>query len=262
MSGSTIRRGAFLAGALVSGVLGFTGVAEAGTITLHRDTGSSGYTGSNGGGEFGVTQFDGTIAPISSPVKVGTNVFQTFCIEGNEEVPLDTQVLWSEGDSAHAGGNGGATNGADPLSAQSAYLFSQFWHGTLTSYNYTLGSGRESSATDLQNALWYLEDELLGSSTSGPGGHLGWNYLSSTAQGWVNDAFTQTASGGSWYNAWGNTIGNVRVLTLTTVNGGALQDVLVLIPVPLPPAALLGLGLASMIGLGAYVRRSRMTKAL
>ena len=66
------------------------------------------------------------------------------------------------------GGVGGGVDpdGAGPLpktdkvSIGTAYLYTLFATGSLTGYDYTNGSGRESSAVKLQTAIWYLEDEI------------------------------------------------------------------------------------------------------
>lgn len=215
--------------------------AESGTITVVRNASTvDGYTADIGGGEFGVTQFSGMALPAQGAnVAVGGDLFQTYCLEGNEHLPSGA-ANWTLDTAAHLGGNGGQTSpGRDPLSPESAYLFSQFWNGNLAGFDYlplggadpsaSYGTNRRSSAYDLQLALWYLEDELLGSNVTGPGGHFGWNFLTTRAQGWVTDAFTQTAPGGSWSATWGaGSIGNVGVLVLTDAAGAVAQDVLVL----------------------------------
>jgi hypothetical protein len=229
--------------ALVAGALALGPAAQAagGTITVVRnDSTVDGYTADFGGGEFGVAQFTGMPLPAQGAnVAVAGNVFQTYCLEGNEHIPTGVGN-WTLDTAAHAGGNGGQTSpGADPLSPETAYLFSRFWNGNLPGFDYlplggadpsvSYGVNRRSSASDLQAAIWYLEDEWLGSNVSGPGGHLGWNFLTPRAQGWVNDAFVQTAPGGTWSAAWGaGSIGNVGVLVVTNADGSNAQDVLVL----------------------------------
>lgn len=220
-------------------IAGFSSVAEAGTITLHSD--QSRYTGNIGGGEFGATAFSGmdvafTPAKLTGVSGAQDTVFQTFCVEGGASLPLDTSLNWTLSNSIN--------NSGTPIHAQTAYLFTQFWNGVLTgpNYNYTLGSGRTSSANDLQEAIWYFEGFF-------PGGS-----LSSNAQSYVNQANTAVAAGGSWF---GKGIGDVRVLVLTDSAGNPKQDVLVLLSVPLPPAALLGLGLIAGLGAITVVRRRR-----
>ncbi|MBI5863618.1 MAG: hypothetical protein HZB38_03735 [Planctomycetes bacterium] len=163
--------------------------------------------------------------------------FRTFCLERHVMFDFDP-----------AGFNvAGVTDRAmlqnDPLSAQVAYLYTQFRAGSLSSYDY--GAGRAISADELQEAMWYLENEIPASDGQ--------------AAAWIAEANAAVAVGGSWYNSWGNGaggydgldyLGTVRVLNLTwaTTRGGFnvgddAQDMLTLIPAP--GAALLGtIGLA------------------
>jgi hypothetical protein len=228
--------------ALVAGSLALGPAAHAagGTITVVRnDSTVDGYTADIGGGEFGVPQFTGMPLPALGPnVAVAGSLFQTYCLEGNEHIPAGIGN-WTLDSAAHAGGNGGQTSpGSDPLSPETAYLFSRFWNGNLPGFDYlplggadptpSPGVNRRTSARELQLAIWYLEDELLGGN-AGPGGHQGFNFLTARAQGWVNDAFVQTAPGGTWSTTWGaGSIGNVGVLVVTNPDGSNAQDVLVL----------------------------------
>ena len=242
-------RSAIVAAALAT-CFGLAQSAWADTLTVARDydnyTMGFSESGHSGGGEFGVTQINGlTALSMSSTAGISGNVFQTFCLERNEVLSPGT-YNWSLGSAAHNGGVGGATNNSDPISAATALLFSKFWSGTLVnyaghSYNYTAGSGRVASAAELQDAIWFLEDEL----TSSQMDH------NSTAWAWAQQALSDAGTSTS--------IGNVRVLTLTDTDGGRHQDVLVLIP--LPPAAMLGLGLLCAIGVAGVIRRRR-TQAL
>lgn len=215
--------------------------AEAGTIKLTVDP--SNYSGDYGAGEFKVLEFTGgSIGPIDADTNAPGGVFQTFCAESNENIAFSTTYDWTMSDSAVAGGYSGGS--PDPLSAEAAYLFTQFWNGTLTDYDFTLGSGRSDSATALQLALWKLEGEIQpGDLTTAYNGN-------TQAQDWVTLA-TNAVSDGDWSG-----IGNVRVLNLTNQQTGAnVQSVLVVIP--LPPAALLGLGLMTAMGAVGAIRRRR-----
>lgn len=235
-------------------------VAEAGTIRLARDgQGDDAYQGLYGGGEFKVTKFtDDADNPVGVPamgagVQVAGGVFQTFCLERNEHLNFNTDLNWEYNDEAVLGGIGGGS--PDPLDARTAYLYNQFWHGTLSDYDYQLGeTHRRVSATALQLAIWYFEEEL----DAGGG------------QADLHDEFNANQQANDWVdeaNDWLNNhegagIGNVRVLNLSLVTreGETLrQDVLVL--VPLPSAALLGLGLMSGAGAFGLIRRRRRTLA-
>jgi hypothetical protein len=171
-------------------------------------------------------------------------VFQTFTLERNEELSPGT-YNWTLSHYAHAGGSGGATDGADPLSNATAGLFLLFNRGLLTnyaghSYDYTSGSGRVASAGELQDAIWYLEGELSDSEID----------HDSVAWAWAQQALSDNPDGRF------PSTGNVRVLTLTDAQGGAHADILVLMP--LPPAVLPALVLLAAVAVAGVIRRHRL----
>jgi hypothetical protein len=243
----SLRVGVLSLVAVPLGLAAFSATAEAGTITLHSTQGQGQYTGNSGGGEFGVTAFSGAAVPTSPMVinnvsGLTNTIFQTFCVEGGVGLPLDTSLTWSLSTKVN-------NDNSKPLHDQTAYLYTQFWNGSLSNPTYvsSLGSGRVSSADDLQQAIWFIEGYWLGSFSS----------LTSGAQSYVTQANTAVAAGGSWF---GKGLGDVRVLVLTDSTGTAnYQDVLVLLAVPLPPAALLGLALIGGLGVAGAVRRRRRT---
>ncbi len=239
---------------LVAG-LGFASTAEAGTITLGYGPGQ--YS-SNGGGEFKVTQFSGSGVPTQGAgVQISGGYFQTFCLEQSETFSPGATYNWTLSDAAHAGG-GSAARGAqqdangnwfDPVGSATAFLYTQFWQGTLSwtdsagalkLYDYTVGSGRAASADALQKAIWYLENEQSLSQIGG---------TNSDAYRLVLAAQSAIDSG-----IWSG-VGNVRVLTLTDSSGGFRQDQLFM--VPLPPAASLGFVLLAGLAAAGAVRRRR-----
>ena len=179
-----------------------------------------GQYGNTGGGEFLITVLD---EPIGIYDKTLNPQFVTFCLETNEFVSYNGEYNVTIGTGALRGGSGGSGGlNPDPLSPQSAYLYS-LWLDDLI-----VGGHSLTTANDLQRAIWYLEGETLGTN----------NYL-------VTQANAAVASGGSWYNTWGaDSIGDIRVMNLWTLQGGYAQDQFVRVPVP--GAILLG-----MIGLGA-----------
>lgn len=94
-------------------------------------------------------------------VTVGSSTllgFQTFCLELNESVSMNVNYHAYLGGAAIQGGVGGGS--PDPISIGTAWLYKEFATGKLTGYDYTPGPGREVSARALQEAIWYLEDEL------------------------------------------------------------------------------------------------------
>jgi len=242
----------FAAGVFAASCFGMTGVAQAATLeTTTNDSTTTGYTGLYGGGEFAIATFSlgPNLSPLGTGVQVNSFVFQTFCLEANERMVFGQTLDFTVDTSANAGGFGGGN--PDPLDARTAYLFTQFWNGTLSGYNYTLGTARMDSATALQLAIWKLEDELGTSSLEDAYNN------NSAAMAFVSAANSAVASGGSWF---GKGLGDVRVLNLT-LNGTNLQSVLVSVtPIPLPPAAFLGLGIMTGLGgLGLVRRRNRPT---
>jgi hypothetical protein len=261
---------AVTAGALVVTCLGLGQTAQAGQIQLLTDP--TRYTmpvtfidqvGNESSGEFGVraSNFTGlTPPPMGAGMAGPQSLFQTFCLELDETIvtynndsqdvetanPTNGIYSWDISDRAKQGGRN--TNSDDVLSEQTAYLYTQFWYGTLAGYNKTFGSGagsRTESARDLQIAIWYFENEL-GDSSNGFSPNV--NTLTSGAQSFIAAA-NSAVSGGFWSG-----LGNVRVLNLYSGTDN-VQDVLVL--VPLPPAAWLGLGLMSAMGVVGLIRRRR-----
>lgn len=295
------RSSALVAGAFVISAFGLAQSARAGTIELLsdlRDGVNGGYSmnsvnlpnegtvGAGEGGEFGVriTNFTGlTPPPMGAGVAdnranngmgwPGDSLFQTFCLELSEGVATHNQGTsnvevsgphfvydWTL-DTAAVGGGKGSVNGNDPISAQTAFLYTNFWQGTLATYNYAFGTGRRQSATDLQAAIWYFEDEL--SVSDGAGGWIKPNIgvgsqFSAGALFFINLANTAVAT------TWGNTVGSVRVLNLTTYNaqGQVVNAQSVLVLVPLPPAAWLGLGLMTAMGAVGLLRRRKQQQSL
>jgi hypothetical protein len=228
----------------VIAVIGLMSTADAGTIRLYTD--GSNYSALPGG-EYSAQFVSGgfSLAPQgNNPVRD----FQTFCVEYDEhfggatyDFVLNDRTVYggiSSVDPLDSSRNGTATE--DPLSAETAWLYTQFWKGTLSNYDYNYGSGRVASAEALQEAIWWLEGEISGPQSS----------LSQQASDWIDDAIT--------YND--GTIGKVRVLNLwdqgfVGVAGHEKQDQLVM--VPLPSAALAGFALLAGLGL-AYRRRRRV----
>ena len=124
--------------------------------------------------------WDGYVSNKQDGKEIGTQVvvgglkaFESFCLEYNEYLEQGRLYSATVGLAAIGGGVGGAVNGQDLISRGTAWLYSQFARGTLADYIYTpLGSGptggydgRKDSAKQLQDAIWYLENEITLSST-------------------------------------------------------------------------------------------------
>lgn len=126
----------------------------------------------NDGGEMRVIP-NGALAPVINEYVAGVtaginangtvttppNSFETFCLELREGLQLGAHYDAILNNKAINGGVGPA---GDPISKGTAYLYFNFAKGTLANYDYTLSpaAGRKASAIALQEAIWYLEDEI------------------------------------------------------------------------------------------------------
>ncbi|MBK9127258.1 MAG: hypothetical protein IPM13_05615 [Phycisphaerales bacterium] len=221
------------------------------------------YTGS--GGEFSLSAntpgslllSNGAYASVAKG-KAGVESFQTFCLEQGEFVgqPMDIWVStewatpatgpqWAPGtplsDRSHSWDGGPPVGIGDDLNPQTAYLYYKFATGTLGGYTYTPGSGRNSSAGHLQNAIWFLEGEIAS--------------VSGQAALWVQEAVNATGLNFGTYIAsgpvtWGARIGPVRVMQMYW--GNEYRQDLLYVLVPAPAAALLG---AIGVSLVVWLRR-------
>ncbi len=186
----------------------FAGIDGAGVI-------SSSPFASGNGGEFTVTPSAGYLGQMGLPADLSMASFQTFCMETNEQFSPGGSYSMCINIDAIAGGNGGPSY---PLQPETAYLYYNFRMGTLTGFDY--GAGRQASAGQLQQAIWFLQ-----------GGQ----------SGGVNNGFVALAVGAVAGGSWSG-IGDVRVLNVYNDNGSRAQDQLTIIPTP-GAAALMGVGM-------------------
>ena len=159
----------------------------------------------------------------------GGTLFQTFCLERNESLSFGTPYNFTVGMGAVNGGVDGGN--PDPISSETAYLFTNFAHGDLSGYT---GSGADQIA--LQYAIWYFEEavELSVANAAGAGT-------------WI--ALADANANGSFYD--------VHVINpYSTVDEQIVQRQSVLQRIPEASALLLfGSGLIGLIG---YRRTRRM----
>lgn len=213
--------GAVVAGALL--ILAVSATADAATVKIEKGSYQTGQ-----GGEFKAT----TTGISGLPDGVS---FQTYCLEKNRSLSFDKTYTAVVNTAAVSGGVSGGN--PDPIDPLTAYLYNEFWNGTLSGYDFADSTldGRLGSADALQKVIWYIEGELL----TKP-----WV----TGDGSLEDKFYDLAVSSGWTD-----IGSVRVLNLTDAAGNDIQDVLTV--VPLPSAGLAGLLLLGALGVAGAIRR-------
>lgn len=210
---------------------------------------------SNGVGNSPGGAFNGSV--VSGASGSWNNSFQSFCLEYKETISFGTTYLVKSVTDhttnklgtygTYTGSEVGHTSTQDPISAQTAWLFTQFYNTGLSN-SAVWGSGSQATKnTALQEAIWSFEDEQPFGSPL--------NSLASSYKILANNAIA---------NGWSG-IGNVRVLNLFGYDTNKRtysihkQDQLYMVsavPEPETYAMLLaGLGL-----MGAIVRR-RKSKA-
>jgi hypothetical protein len=206
-----VKRKILVAATTVIGLSLITPVTKAdtylGQVVLVNNT--SEYS-SNVGGEFNATLYYASsvtfrpVVPQATPPFIASQdstppspssgldltnpaVFQTFCIqEGSNDVTFSPGTYYA------ATINPSTVNNSDvsmTVSTIAADLFNAFYNGTLTNYDYTLGSGRSLSAGELQAAIWVAQGDQ-------PNTTAGWAAAASDAgisdttqaQAWYNDA--------------------------------------------------------------------------
>lgn len=139
------------------GLIGASLVLCAGASAQQTIVLNTGAYSSGNGGEFNATV--GNTALTFTGLTSSTS-FETFCLEHSENFQPGATYFFDVSTAAVAGA-GGAVNGSDPLDERTAYLYSLFMNGVLPTYDYAnAGNDRQNDAGALQNAIWYLEEEV------------------------------------------------------------------------------------------------------
>ena len=227
---------------------------------------SGGYGNAFGGGVFNA---------VGTSALNGAQSFQTFCIEFSEHISYDRDFY--VGSVTHASTRGGVSGGiadpglpngvGDPISAQTAFLYTNFRNNTLTGFT----ANQAASGNALQLAIWYLEEEIgsggafasspyASSITSAYSTYLGGAGVTTLAESFVALANAAVAEGGSWY---GKGIGSVRALNLYADSSYTqhAQDQLYLQPIPEPETYAMMLAGLGLVGFVAARRRRALLRS-
>lgn len=234
--------------------------------------------GGANGGEFLIRKL---VLPVTSPETFTGDIFKTFCIEHSETISLNGNYWVTVDPVALRGGPGYNTpplslpytpgsslpsGTGDPVGAATQWLFGTYSNSwlddfTLASTAYTFSYNDDAWAGYLQEAIWFLEEEITGT-------------LSAQAQ-----ALVDTANAPLTYTTGeiANTLYDVRAMNLWTTRNdkslannytytyeGLAQSQLILVgttmresTVPEPSTILIWGGLA---GIGLIINRRRQSK--
>jgi hypothetical protein len=191
---------------------------------------------------------DGEFTMTATGGQLNGATFKTFCIETSEYIGYPTCGPYNYTITDAASGQG--TDKSDPLSIGAAWLYSQFRAGTLADYYNTDPTTYILNQNTLQAAFWWLEDETQPSGFPYDLSNINGNKFLIAA----NNALHFYTSGTLLKlkdDAGANNYG-VKVLHLTTLDGGRAQDQLCYVPDGGVTMALFGF---AILGLSAVGRR-------
>lgn len=221
--------------AIISAISAFSATsalaAYDGTITLADQP-----SGTSGGPFTATIQTTGPGAGLTGAAPS----FSTFCLERSEFLNFSTTFNVKVSNAAMKGGNSSGLLSPDPLSQSTAWLYKKFIDGSLNGIGeYTSADADTSSVDALQNAIWFLEEEL---GQSGDPGTASWVPLATPGgqyDGLVNAALAANGIAVGNYTAaraQNNTAyPEVRVMNLYTgdeANPNFHQDLLIVVPEP------------------------------
>ena len=211
------------------------------------------YTGLDGTINFGPSTYQNGDGGEFNAITTGLGSFPTFCLETAEFIgqpPSGPYTYTINTGAVEGGGPGNGANAIDPntglpmdnISLGTAWLFSQFSAGTLTLDN---GSGsyfdtdRLANAGELQQAIWYLEDENNG-----------------VDNGYVSLAETALGTDLTGVKADSNGEFGVVALNLFDSSGNLAQDELAVVPEPTTAGCCL-LGLGALVFIQRFAPKQR-----
>jgi len=175
-------------------------------------------TNPGGGGPFTITINTGFARSAAlEQMRLKQNPFLGFCLEYTEHITLTGNQHYYVNVSQQAINGGGGPN-PDPISLVTAYLYNQYRAGNIAT--------TPQGAADLQNAIWWMEEEITAGQRSTAAATLinnaktvlGLNALSDTALRALN---ANGAYGARVLNVYSNE-------TMTALN----QDMLAMVPEP------------------------------
>ena len=197
-------------------------------------------------------------APNQQALDTFTNTMVTlndqavYCVERNEVFNNGSSYTFTIDPFVSLEGG----SGAESLSAESAYLFDTFARGLWASRSLTFSTSSDAQTEGLQQAFWILQgDQTLAGVLSAYGGNTS---LAAQAQTWAS-TYISAATNAVLSGAWSG-IGAVRVMNLwsgTAYTEAADKQSQLVLTLPIPSSAWLGLGMMSVLGVVGAIRRRK-----